>query len=133
MLLKELRKNTFRTLSTPTHLSNPSATDRMWHEVNFYGEYELFEFKVFLLLNQLPHQCLRNQSVLRLTHRFISLPRVLELCENETDSSMIELGSPCLLHTEITITLCAPQCMLMHLSFDLLISLTLHVLLSFNQ
>ena len=40
------------------YLPSPSTTNRMQHYVNFHMEYNWFEFKVFLLLDKLPWDCL---------------------------------------------------------------------------
>ena len=60
----------------------------------FKAEFNRFEFRVFLLLDQLPHQRWRNQSALLFTHSwriigFIPFQKVLVLCEMQSVLSRI--------------------------------------------
>ena len=53
---------------TGYHIYQPLRSGRMWHKVNFYAEFNGFEFRVFLLLDYLPNQGWRTQSTLLFTH-----------------------------------------------------------------
>ena len=78
------------------HCSNiyqPLRTSRIWHKVNFFkAEFNRFEFRVFLLLDQLPHQGWRTQSALLFTHSWREnnwIHTFPMLCEMQSVSSRI--------------------------------------------
>ena len=51
--------------------TQPLHPGTIWHKVNFFkAEFNRFEFRVFLLLDLLPHQGWRTQSVLLITHNW---------------------------------------------------------------
>ena len=52
------------------NIYQPLRSDRIWHKVNSLAEFHRFEFRVFLLLDWLPHQGWRSQSALLFTHRW---------------------------------------------------------------
>ena len=47
--------------------THPSTTSRMQHKLNFYAEFNRFDFWVFFLLNQLQYQSWRTLSALLFT------------------------------------------------------------------
>ena len=73
----------------------PLCTGRMWHKVNFYVEFNRFEFRVFLLLNG----CLTKEKEPSLPYYlpiaegritgFMPFPRLLVLCEIQSALSRI--------------------------------------------
>ena len=65
-----------------THLLRISKVS---HKVIFHAQFNMFEFRVFLLLGRLSYQGWRTQSTLI----FIHFPRVLVLCEMQTVSFRI--------------------------------------------
>ena len=77
------------------HIYQPLHLGRIWHKVNFLVEFNKFEFRLFLLLDNLPHQE-RWTSLpyyLPIAGRriigSISFPRVFVLCESQSASSRI--------------------------------------------
>ena len=40
--------------------TQPLCTNRMWHKVNFWMEFNRFEFRIFFPLDRLPHQKLKS-------------------------------------------------------------------------
>ena len=50
------------------HIYQPLRSGRIRHKVSFKAEFNRLEFRVLLLLNSLPHQGWRTQSVLLFTH-----------------------------------------------------------------
>ena len=73
----------------------PFRMSSIQHKVNFSAEYNRFEFRIFLLPDQLPKQGQRALSILlftivvKRTIEFIPSPRVLALCEMKTVSPKI--------------------------------------------
>ena len=51
-----------------TIFTQPLRSGRIWHKVIFWAKSNRFEFRVFLLLDLLPHQGWSTQSVLLFTH-----------------------------------------------------------------
>ena len=88
--------------------TNPLRSGRIWHKVNFQVEFNRFEFRVFLLLDKLPHQGWRIQFVLLFTHSWRennwihTFPKCYVKC-NQSPLGF-ELVSPCPFPTTITIT-----------------------------
>ena len=77
------------------HIYQPLSSDRIWHKVNFLAEFNRFEFRVFLLLDELPHEGWRNSLPYYSPIAggkiigFIPFRRVLVLCEMQQVSSGI--------------------------------------------
>ena len=70
--------------------TQPLRSGRIWHKVNFYAEFNRFEFRVFLLLEaeepSLPYYLpIAGGRIIG----FIPFPRILVLCEMQSVSSRI--------------------------------------------
>ena len=81
--------------SMPLLYHDHPCSVRMWHEVNFYAEFNRFEFKVFFLV-WLPYQGYQKLSLpyyLPITGwkiiEFIPFPMPLVLCKIQSTSSRI--------------------------------------------
>ena len=95
--------------------TQPLRSVRIWHKVNsFKVECNRFEFRVFLLLDLLPHQGWRTQSALPFTHSWRennwihTFPKGISAMWNAI-SPGFELVSLCPIPATITITPRAPQ------------------------
>ena len=75
--------------------TQPLRSGRIWHKVNFLVEFNRFEFRVFLLLDQLPTKAEEPSLSYYLPIAggriigFIPFPRVLVLSEMQSISSRI--------------------------------------------
>ena len=70
------------------HIYQPLRSGQIWHKVNFKAWFTRFEFRVFLLLDELSHQGWRTQSALLLIG-FIPFSKVLVLREMQPATSRI--------------------------------------------